>query len=59
MVLSLAINVAVKGGTEKVENPQHNEQIEKASKPVNTPVASPGSLPTMPPPTTTPGPVKK
>src|ERR1700712_1247586 len=34
MVLSMAINVSVKGGAEKAANPQLKEQIEKASKPV-------------------------
>lgn len=44
MVLSLVINVAVKGGTEKSDNP-HKELIEKASKPVSTPNSSPMALP--------------
>jgi len=33
MVLSLAINVAVKGGADKTDNSQLKEQIDKASKP--------------------------
>jgi len=49
MVLSMAINVAVKGGTEKSENPQLKEQVDKASKPVAAPSNAPVSLP---PPTT-------
>ena len=40
MVLSLAINVSVKGGTEKSENPQLKEQIEKASKPIGWVISS-------------------
>ncbi len=57
MVLSLAINVAVKGGTEKAENPQLKEQIDKASKPVApTNNAAPLNLPSAPPAT---APVKK
>jgi preprotein translocase subunit SecG len=51
MVLSLAINVSVKGGTEKSENPQLKEQIEKASKPVNAPAAAPLNFPASPQPT--------
>jgi preprotein translocase subunit SecG len=50
MVLSLAINVAVKGGTEKPEN-SHKEQVEKASKPVGgAPASSPLNLPAAPQP---------
>jgi len=45
MVLSLAINVAVKGGTEKSENPQLKEQIDKASKPVGGASQTPISIP--------------
>ncbi|MDR6942868.1 preprotein translocase subunit SecG [Mucilaginibacter pocheonensis] len=48
MVLSLAINVAVKGGATKSDNPALNDQIEKASKPT-TPAAAPLSLPATPP----------
>src|SRR6202161_3951149 len=44
MVLSLAINVAVKGGTEKTQD-RYKEQREKASKPSaptnNTPITLP------------------
>ena len=51
MVLSLAINVAVKGGTEKTDNPQLKEQIEKASKPSGTSTAVPAlGLPSTPQP---------
>src|SRR5476651_2372731 len=50
MVLSLAINVAVKGGTEKSENPQLKEQIDKASKPVGGVGSSPMALPPAPAP---------
>jgi preprotein translocase subunit SecG len=56
MVLSLAINVATKGGTEKEANPQLKDQIDKASKPVATPGMTPMSMPTTPQP---PPPVKK
>src|SRR5476651_2633841 len=44
MVLSLVINVAVKGGTEKASDP-YKEQREKASKPVNQPTSAPFTLP--------------
>src|ERR1700743_2377477 len=50
MVLSLAINVSVKGGTEKSENPQLKEQIDKASKPVGGVGAAPIALPPAPAP---------
>jgi preprotein translocase subunit SecG len=49
MVLSLAINVAVKGGTEKTDNSQLKEQIDKASKPVNSPSSMPLTLPSQKP----------
>src|SRR5580658_3303622 len=45
MVLSLAINVSVKGGTEKSDNPQLKDQIDKASKPVATPSTNAPLLP--------------
>ena len=45
MVLSMAINVAVKGGTEKSDNPQLKEQIDKASKPTAVPSSAPLTLP--------------
>ena len=48
MALSLVINVSVKGGTEKSENPQLKEQIDKASKPVGSPASAPLSLPSTP-----------
>ncbi|WP_094572110.1 preprotein translocase subunit SecG [Mucilaginibacter xinganensis] len=48
MVLSMAINVAVKGGTEKSDNPQLKEQIDKASKPVAAPSTTPVTLPSAP-----------
>jgi preprotein translocase subunit SecG len=50
MVLSLAINVATKNGTEKSENPDLKEKIEKASKPVSAPTNTPMSMPTAPQP---------
>jgi preprotein translocase subunit SecG len=56
MVLSLAINLAVKGGTEKAGNQQLKEQIDKASKPIGMPSASPLSVPAAPQPG---APVKK
>jgi preprotein translocase subunit SecG len=52
MVLCLAINVSVKGGTEKADNPQLKEQIEKASKPTAPTTTAPLTLPSTPPPTT-------
>ena len=52
MVLSLAINVSVKGGTEKSENPQLKEQIDKASKPTAMPSQAPLNLPSTPKPVT-------
>jgi len=39
MVLSLAINVAVKGGANKVDNSQQREENLKVSKPANTSTA--------------------
>ncbi len=54
MVLSLAINVAVKGGTEKSDNPQLKEQIDKASKPA--PATTPGLTPGTAPAPVTPAP---
>ncbi|MEZ2339102.1 preprotein translocase subunit SecG [Mucilaginibacter sp. RCC_168] len=54
MVLSLAINVAVKGGSSASSgNPALKEQIEKASKP-SAPASAPLSLPSTP----TPAPAK-
>jgi len=47
MVLSLAINVAVKSGTEKGDNPQLKEKIDKASKPI-APANAPITLPVNP-----------
>ncbi|NHA06053.1 preprotein translocase subunit SecG [Mucilaginibacter sp. HC2] len=50
MVLSLAINVAVKGGSStNGSNPALKEQIEKASKPT-APASAPLSLPSTPAP---------
>ena len=48
MVLSLAINVATKGGTQKEENPQRKEQLDKMSKPVASPSMTPMAPPTIP-----------
>jgi preprotein translocase subunit SecG len=47
MVLSLAINVSVKGGTDKTDN-SHQEQVDKLSKPsINTtPATTPQITPT-------------
>src|SRR5476651_2497661 len=56
MVLSMAINVSVKGGTEKSDNPQLKEQIDKASKPVAPTNNAPLSLPSTPPPSSAPKP---
>jgi preprotein translocase subunit SecG len=55
MVLSLAINVATKGGADKGEEQQFKEQRDKASKPVGG-ASAPVNFPTAPQPTT---PVKK
>ncbi|WP_413665987.1 preprotein translocase subunit SecG [Mucilaginibacter sp. Mucisp86] len=51
MVLSLAINVAVKGGSStNADNPALREQIEKASKPTNSvPSATPALTPSATP----------
>jgi preprotein translocase subunit SecG len=49
MVLSLAINVSIKGGTGGNDNPALREQIEKASKPT-APASAPLSLPAAPAP---------
>ena len=50
MVLALAINVAVKGGTEKSDNSQLKEQADKVAKPVAAPSNAPLSLPGTPAP---------
>jgi preprotein translocase subunit SecG len=50
MVLSMAINVAVKGGTENEGNAKYKEQIEKAGKPAMPTNTAPMSLPTSPAP---------
>ncbi|RYU86159.1 preprotein translocase subunit SecG [Mucilaginibacter terrigena] len=53
MVLSLIINVSVKGGAQKSDNPQLIEQIKKDSKLPGTSTAAPATLPgagTTPPP---------
>lgn len=59
MVLSLAINIAAKGGTEKTGN-THKDQIDKASKPNAPTNAVPLNLPGTQPNTPAPSaPVKK
>ncbi|TSD63808.1 preprotein translocase subunit SecG [Inquilinus sp. KBS0705] len=51
MVLSLAINVSVKGGAQKSDDPATTELIKKVSKPSTTaPAAAPLNLPTAPAP---------
>ncbi|MDB4922365.1 preprotein translocase subunit SecG [Mucilaginibacter sp.] len=45
MVLSMAINVAVKGGTEKSDNSQLKEQVDKASKPTPVQQGTPATFP--------------
>jgi len=45
MVLSLVINVSVKGGAQKSEDPALMEQIKKASKPSAAPATAPISVP--------------
>jgi len=55
MVLSLVINVSVKGGADKPDNTQTKQQAEKAAKPVAAPTNSaPLNLPATP----APGPKK-
>jgi len=51
MVLSLVMNVTVKGGQQKTDDPQLMEQIKKASKPTAAPAQAPLALPTTPAPT--------
>jgi len=46
MVLALVMNVSVKGGQQKTDDPQLMEQIKKASKPSATvPTAAPVNIP--------------
>jgi len=52
MVLSLVINVYVKGGSQKSDDPQLMEQIKKASKPTSAPSSTPLNVPAAPAPTT-------
>lgn len=52
MVLSLMMNVVVKGGVDKTDSSQLKEQIDKASKPVAAPSTSPVTLPATPAPAT-------
>ncbi len=60
MVLSLAINVSVKGGTEKTDNPQLKDQVNHASKLPTTTTAPANNLQTTPAPGAQPvTPVKK
>ena len=40
MVLSLAINVAVKGGATKADNTEQNQQIQRNSRPANGPATA-------------------
>ncbi|MBK0377946.1 preprotein translocase subunit SecG [Mucilaginibacter segetis] len=47
MVLSLIINVTVKGGSQKTGDPALMEQIKKASKP-SAPAAAPLTMPAAP-----------
>jgi len=53
MVLSLAINVVVKGGSQKASDPQQKELIEKASKPTAPVTTTPGIPPMQKPVDTT------
>ena len=50
MVLSLVMNVTVKGGQQKTDDPQLMEQIKKASKPTAAPAQAPLTLPATPAP---------
>ena len=45
MVLSLAINVAVKGGATKADNKESLEETKKLSKPTNSGAATPFNAP--------------
>jgi preprotein translocase subunit SecG len=45
MVLSMAINVAVKGGTEKSDNSQIKEQADKVAKPTPVQSGTPATFP--------------
>jgi preprotein translocase subunit SecG len=52
MVLSMAINVSVKNGTEKSGNPDMTEKVKHASAPVAAPTnTAPMTLPAKPAPT--------
>ncbi len=49
MVLSMAINVLVKSGVQKTENPDLKEKVEHASKPTSVPTSTtPMTLPAAP-----------
>jgi preprotein translocase subunit SecG len=54
MVLSLIINVSVKGGAQKSEDPANTEMIKRVSKPSAAPAQTPLTLPA-----TTPAPTQK
>ncbi len=45
MVLSLAVNVAVKGGAAKADNSANSKMIQNASKPTNPSSAAPLTMP--------------
>ncbi|WP_374949923.1 preprotein translocase subunit SecG [Mucilaginibacter sp.] len=50
MVLSLIMNVTLKGGAQRSDDPQLMEQIKKASKPTAAPSSAPLSVPAAPAP---------
>ena len=58
MVLSLIINVSVKGGAQKSDDPANTEMIKRVSKPSAAPAQSPLSLPATAP-AATPAPAQK
>ena len=58
MVLSLAVNVAVKGGANKADNSANHEAIQKASRPTNPSSAAPFSSPAPQQQPTAPAPKK-
>jgi preprotein translocase subunit SecG len=48
MVLSMAINVSVKGGVDKTTNSQYKDQVDKASKPTGNTAAPAFPAPQQP-----------
>lgn len=50
MVISMAINVSVKGGVQRDDNSSLKEQVDKASKPTGASPVMPSALPAKPQP---------